>query len=178
MLEILLDIEPPSLSVAPSKPKARTHSSGAMSSVSVSNGHANGAGALESGVDIIVAESVGTRSRKALLFVVERIGMCMALIHRHPQFPDWFTFSSAPAFWECIALIMAVVTVAIAVPEFGVIMSLLGAFSAFTLCVIGPLAAHIAINGRTTKDVILLVLSIGMGAWGTGACVLDQLGRL
>lgn len=76
------------------------------------------------------------------------------------------------------ALILAAVTVAIAVPDFGVIMSLLGAFSAFTICVIGPLAAQIAINGKTTKDVVLLVLSIGMGAWGTGACVLDQLSWL
>lgn len=76
------------------------------------------------------------------------------------------------------ALILAIVFVAIAVPEFGVIMSLLGAFSAFTLWVIGPLAAEMAINGRTTKNMILLVLSIGMGAWGTASCVLDQLSKV
>lgn len=70
------------------------------------------------------------------------------------------------------------VFVSIAIPEFGVIMSLLGAFSAFTLCVIGPLAAEMAINGRTRKNVVLLILSIVMGAWGTGAVVLNQLERV
>lgn len=75
--------------------------------------------------------------------------------------------------------------VAISVPQFGVVMSLLGAFSAFTLCVTGPLAVELAINGGTkqrgwrgTLDVVLLVASVLMGGWGTISCILNQLERL
>ena len=59
-------------------------------------------------------------------------------------------------------------------------MGILGAFSAFTLCVIGPLAAKLAIYGASgwtgVMDVMLLILAVTMATWGTVSCVLNQMG--
>lgn len=62
------------------------------------------------------------------------------------------------------------VTVSILVPEFSSMMAFLGAFSAFLLCVIVPISAKIALNGRIgVWDVFLLVVAVVMASWGTGA---------
>lgn len=62
------------------------------------------------------------------------------------------------------------VAVSILVPEFSSMMAFLGAFSAFLLCVIGPVSAKIALNGRANLwDVFLLVTAVVMATWGTGA---------
>ncbi|CAE7191913.1 unnamed protein product [Rhizoctonia solani] len=69
---------------------------------------------------------------------------------------------------ERISLALAVVAVAILFPEFGVVMAFLGAFSAFMLCVIGPICAKAALNKRLEiLDAVLLVIAIGMAAAGT-----------
>jgi len=84
----------------------------------------------------------------------------------------------APAFLRALertALTMSIVGVAIAVPQFGTIMSILGAFVAFTLCIIGPLAAKLCIfeTSRWERlfDWALLIISIIMATWGTIAAL-------
>lgn len=68
---------------------------------------------------------------------------------------------------------IAIVLVAILVPEFGRVMSLLGAGSAFLLCIIGPIAAKMLIEESSgwvgVMDWILLVVASIMAAWGTAA---------
>ncbi|OCH96489.1 hypothetical protein OBBRIDRAFT_6015 [Obba rivulosa] len=61
-------------------------------------------------------------------------------------------------------------TVSILVPEFGSMMAFLGAFSAFIICVIGPVSAQIALTGRCTLwDAFLLASGVVMASWGTFA---------
>jgi vesicular inhibitory amino acid transporter len=62
---------------------------------------------------------------------------------------------------------MAIV-VSILVPQFSSLMAILGSFSAFVICVIGPIAAKMAMTGRCQwYDAVLLGISILMAAWGT-----------
>ncbi|CAE6480796.1 unnamed protein product [Rhizoctonia solani] len=69
---------------------------------------------------------------------------------------------------ERTSLALAVVAVAILFPEFGVVMAFLGAFSAFMLCVIGPICAKTAMNRKLeVLDAVLLVVAVGMAASGT-----------
>jgi vesicular inhibitory amino acid transporter len=71
--------------------------------------------------------------------------------------------------------VLVAVLVAIAVPQFGIAMSLLGSLMAFGICVISPIAAQVAITGHWSKsDLALLVIAVIMAVWGTGACALDQ----
>jgi len=68
------------------------------------------------------------------------------------------------------------VFLAIMVPDFGLVMSLLGSLIAFGLCVIAPLAAYMAITGHYRKfDLALLIIAAIMGVWGTVACILDEI---
>ncbi|KAH7883747.1 transmembrane amino acid transporter protein-domain-containing protein [Phlebopus sp. FC_14] len=60
------------------------------------------------------------------------------------------------------------ISVSILVPQFSVLMAFLGSFSAFVICVIGPISAKIALTGRCHWfDAILLGMSVVMAAWGT-----------
>ncbi|GAB1519448.1 hypothetical protein RhiTH_002514 [Rhizoctonia solani] len=69
---------------------------------------------------------------------------------------------------ERTGLALAVVAVAILFPEFGVVMAFLGAFSAFMLCVIGPICAKSALNRKVeVLDAFLLVVAVGMAGAGT-----------
>jgi vesicular inhibitory amino acid transporter len=69
---------------------------------------------------------------------------------------------------ERIALAIAVVVVAILFPDFGAVMAFLGAFSAFMLCVIGPICAKAALERHMgIVDRVLLVIAVGMAAAGT-----------
>ncbi|KAH8100648.1 transmembrane amino acid transporter protein-domain-containing protein [Cristinia sonorae] len=62
------------------------------------------------------------------------------------------------------------VAASILVPEFSSMMAFLGAFSAFLLCVIGPVMAKIAMTGKVIPwDAFLLVTAVVMAGWGTGA---------
>jgi len=81
------------------------------------------------------------RSLKHLLFVCERIGLV------------------------CLA-----VAVSIVVPDFGTIMAILGSFSVFILCVIGPIVAKMSLEREVTiMDAMILTSSIIMALWGTVA---------
>ncbi|KAF8605185.1 hypothetical protein BDV93DRAFT_439599 [Ceratobasidium sp. AG-I] len=69
---------------------------------------------------------------------------------------------------ERIALALSVVAVAILFPAFGAVMAFLGAFSAFMLCVIGPICAKAALERRMGWiDRVLLGVGVGMAATGT-----------
>ena len=69
---------------------------------------------------------------------------------------------------ERIALALAVVAVAILFPAFGAVMAFLGAFSAFMLCVIGPICAKAALERRMGwVDRVLLGVGVAMAAAGT-----------
>ncbi|KAJ3531446.1 hypothetical protein NM688_g7572 [Phlebia brevispora] len=62
------------------------------------------------------------------------------------------------------------VIVSIVIPEFDSVMAFLGSFSAFIICVIGPLLAKVSLVGRLGFwDVLLLLIAIAMATWGTGA---------
>ncbi|KAG8856309.1 hypothetical protein FRB96_006460 [Tulasnella sp. 330] len=63
---------------------------------------------------------------------------------------------------------VAVVLVAIYIPDFSTMMAFLGAFSAFTLCVIGPLAAKMSLERKIgVFDVLMLLVAVVMATWAT-----------
>lgn len=67
---------------------------------------------------------------------------------------------------------VASVAVSIYVPEFSAVMAFLGAFSAFVLCVIGPIGAKISLAGKCQWfDAIILFGASVMAIWGTVAAV-------
>ncbi|EJT97835.1 hypothetical protein DACRYDRAFT_91301 [Dacryopinax primogenitus] len=67
-----------------------------------------------------------------------------------------------------VVLSLVVVLTAILIPSFSIVMSFLGAFSAFLLCVIGPVCAKCAVEGRWKwYDVIILVVASSMAISGT-----------
>ena len=67
-------------------------------------------------------------------------------------------------------LVCLAVAVSILVPNFGTIMAILGSFSVFVLCVIGPIVAKMSLEGGATiVDVVILTSSIVMASWGTVA---------
>jgi len=69
---------------------------------------------------------------------------------------------------ERIALVWLAVFVSILVPNFGSIMAVLGSFTVFMLCVIGPIVAKMTLQRRVTAvDVVILMVSIVMATWGT-----------
>jgi solute carrier family 32 (vesicular inhibitory amino acid transporter) len=71
---------------------------------------------------------------------------------------------------ERIGLACLAVAVSILVPDFGTIMAILGSFSVFVLCVIGPIVAKMSLEGKgTIVDVVILTCSIVMALWGTVA---------
>lgn len=71
---------------------------------------------------------------------------------------------------ERIVVVCLVVTVSILVPDFGSFLAVLGSFLVFTLCVIGPVAAKMAIHRQvTTIDATILMVSILMAICGTVA---------
>lgn len=71
---------------------------------------------------------------------------------------------------ERVCFTLLSVTVSILVPQFSSVMAFLGSFSAFLLCVIGPVSAKIALQRRCGLfDGALLGIGIVMAVWGTGA---------
>ena len=65
--------------------------------------------------------------------------------------------------------------VAIYVPGFSSLMAFLGAFSAFLICILGPIAAKVAIEGRCgTVDAIQFAVVLMMMVWGTLASFMVQ----
>ncbi|KAF8481230.1 transmembrane amino acid transporter protein-domain-containing protein [Russula ochroleuca] len=70
---------------------------------------------------------------------------------------------------ERISIVCLTVVVSILVPNFGTVMAILGSFSVFVLCVIGPIAAKMSLGDTTIVDVVILTSSIVMALWGTVA---------
>ncbi|KAF9240943.1 transmembrane amino acid transporter protein-domain-containing protein [Melanogaster broomeanus] len=69
---------------------------------------------------------------------------------------------------ERVMAVVMSVAVSILVPEFSALMAFLGSFSAFVICVIGPISAKIALTGRCQwYDAALLGISVVMAVWGT-----------
>jgi hypothetical protein len=67
------------------------------------------------------------------------------------------------------------ILVAIYVPGFSSLMAFLGAFSAFLICILGPICAKIAIEGRCgATDAILFIIVFVMMVWGTLASFMVQ----
>ncbi|KAJ4486341.1 transmembrane amino acid transporter protein-domain-containing protein [Lentinula aciculospora] len=68
---------------------------------------------------------------------------------------------------------IASVAVSITVPEFSALMAFLGSFSAFMICIIGPVAAKVAIERKCgILDGLILGTGIVMASWGTVAAFL------
>lgn len=60
------------------------------------------------------------------------------------------------------------ITVSILVPQFSTLMAFLGSFSAFVICVIGPILAKIAMTGECCRfDSVVLAVSSILAIWGT-----------
>jgi vesicular inhibitory amino acid transporter len=73
---------------------------------------------------------------------------------------------------ERIVFTLLSVGVSILIPEFSSVMAFLGSFSAFMLCVIGPVSAKIALAGRCgVWDALWLTIAIVMAIWGTFAAL-------
>lgn len=69
---------------------------------------------------------------------------------------------------ERVSVPVLSIAVSIIVPEFSSLMAFLGSFSAFMICVIGPISAKIALEGRCSFiDASLLIIAILMATWGT-----------
>ncbi|KIJ68263.1 hypothetical protein HYDPIDRAFT_81664 [Hydnomerulius pinastri MD-312] len=69
---------------------------------------------------------------------------------------------------ERIMIPAMTIVVSILVPQFSSLMAFLGSFSAFVICVIGPVSAKIALTGRCQwYDAALLGVSTVMAVWGT-----------
>ncbi|KAF7319829.1 Aa-trans domain-containing protein [Mycena kentingensis (nom. inval.)] len=84
------------------------------------------------------------------------------------------SFKNAFGIVQRVVLTLLSVAVSIYVPEFSAAMAFLGSFSAFVLCVIGPIAAKVAINGRCGLfDGIVSVIATAMAVWGTYAAFLE-----
>lgn len=68
---------------------------------------------------------------------------------------------------------LVLLAIAIFIPSFDRVMGLLGAFSVFIICAIGPLAANLALYRKTMSRTVivlnwvLLLMSVAMGAVGT-----------
>ncbi|KAL0950969.1 hypothetical protein HGRIS_007717 [Hohenbuehelia grisea] len=71
-----------------------------------------------------------------------------------------------------VTLTLLAVGFSILVPEFSSVMAFLGSFSAFLICVIGPVGAKVALARHCGWfDGIVLVIGIAMAVWGTLAAV-------
>jgi vesicular inhibitory amino acid transporter len=71
---------------------------------------------------------------------------------------------------ERTLLTLLSVTVSILVPDFSSMMAFLGSFSAFIICIIGPISAKVALTGRCGLfDAFVLFLGCVMAVWGTVA---------
>ncbi|TFK76935.1 hypothetical protein BDN72DRAFT_755228 [Pluteus cervinus] len=69
-----------------------------------------------------------------------------------------------------LCMTILAVAVSICVPQFSAMMAFLGSFSAFLLCVIGPITAKIALEGRCNRfDGFVLIIASIMAGWGTYA---------
>ncbi|KAJ7085371.1 transmembrane amino acid transporter protein-domain-containing protein [Mycena belliarum] len=91
-----------------------------------------------------------------------------------PQHGARITFKATLGVIQRITVTLLSISVSILVPEFSAAMAFLGSFSAFVLCVIGPIAAKVAINGRCgVFDGCVMALAVVMAVWGTGAAFLD-----
>ncbi|KAJ7886674.1 transmembrane amino acid transporter protein-domain-containing protein [Mycena leptocephala] len=85
-----------------------------------------------------------------------------------------FSIKGALGVLQRVIVTLLSVAVSILVPEFSAAMAFLGSFSAFVLCVIGPIAAKVAIERRCgVFDGFVMVLAVVMAVWGTGAAFLD-----
>ena len=76
---------------------------------------------------------------------------------------------------ERTLLTLLSVAVSILIPEFASVMAVLGSTFSFLLCIIGPVAAKIALEGGMRRcglgDGLLLGVRVGMAVWGTVCAV-------
>lgn len=76
--------------------------------------------------------------------------------------------------FQRVAVTLLSVGVSILIPEFSSMMAFLGSFSAFLLCIIGPITAKVAIAGKCgVFDGLIVVIAIVMAVWGTVAAFLS-----
>ncbi|KAF5374800.1 hypothetical protein D9758_000114 [Tetrapyrgos nigripes] len=67
-------------------------------------------------------------------------------------------------FAQRVTITLLSVAVSIAVPEFDAMMGFLGAFSAFMICIVGPIAAKVALERKCgAMDFVILVVAVVMG---------------
>jgi vesicular inhibitory amino acid transporter len=80
------------------------------------------------------------------------------------------TFKRIMTVVERVTFTLLSVGVSILVPEFSSMMAFLGSFSAFVICVIGPISAKMVLADRIELlDALILVVASVMAVWGTVA---------
>src|SRR5258708_30763126 len=97
------------------------------------------------------------------------------ILHRlvHSRYSS--AYRHLPVTIERILVSILVTLVAIYVPGFSSLMAFLGAFSAFLICILGPIGAKVAIKGRCSlTDAVLLGVVFVMLVWGTLASFMVQ----
>ena len=75
---------------------------------------------------------------------------------------------------ERVSFVLISVAVSILLPDFSAMMAILGSFTAFLLCVIGPIGAKLYLEGRNVKDIVFLVIAIAMAAWGSCVAIMSE----
>lgn len=79
------------------------------------------------------------------------------------------------AIFQRVLVTILAVSVSILVPDFSSMMAFLGSFSAFMLCVIGPILAKATLAGRCSIfDATVVALGAIMAIWGMTAAFLAE----
>ncbi|KAF8898555.1 transmembrane amino acid transporter protein-domain-containing protein [Infundibulicybe gibba] len=83
---------------------------------------------------------------------------------------DRVAFKRTLAILQRVCVTLLSVGVSIMVPEFSSMMAFLGSFSAFVICVLGPISAKVMLAGRCGLfDGLVLLIGVIMAVWGTWA---------
>ncbi|KIK71192.1 hypothetical protein GYMLUDRAFT_235550 [Collybiopsis luxurians FD-317 M1] len=93
----------------------------------------------------------------------------MAIKMSNPS-PNPWSLKSFFGRMQRVIVTVASVAVSVAIPEFSAMMAFLGSFSAFMICIIGPIAAKIALERKCGAwDAFVLFIGSVFMVWGTAA---------
>jgi len=116
-------------------------------------------------VNVMLEVMLGLESDVPQVSTEDRSNPAKNLVHGSPSH---YIIKRVLTGVERVAFTLLSVIVSILVPEFSAMMALLGAFSAFMLCIIGPILAKVVLTGRVEVfDGVVLGLTSFMAVWGT-----------
>lgn len=100
---------------------------------------------------------------KRILFIIERISFVLISVAVSILLPD-FRYTH----------LFVLSTLDSADQYFSAMMAILGSFTAFLICVIGPIGAKLSLEGSNSKDIVILVIAIAMAAWGSCVAIMSE----